>query len=59
MTLIAEVHEFRRFDSPLQLMDYFGLTPSEPSSGSNQKRGPITKTRNNHARGILVEASWH
>lgn len=59
ITLIAEVHDFRRFESPLQLMAYFGLTPSEHSSGDSQKRGPITKTGNSHARRILVEASWH
>lgn len=59
MTLIAEVHDFRRFDSPLQLMAYFGLTPSEHSSGESKKRGAITKTGNTHARRLLVEVSWH
>lgn len=59
MTLIAEVHDFRRFDSPLQLMAYLGLTPGEHSSGESKKRGPITKTGNTHARRILVEVSWH
>jgi transposase len=59
ITLIAEVHDFRRFESPLQLMAYLGLTPSEHSSGDGRKRGPITKTGNTHARRLLVEVSWH
>lgn len=59
ITLIAEVHDFRRFDSPRQLMAYLGLTPSEQSSGDGRKRGPITKTGNTHARRLLVEVSWH
>jgi len=59
LTLIAEVHDFRRFDSPGQLMSYLGLTPSEYSSGESRRQGGITKTGNTHARRILVEVSWH
>jgi transposase len=60
MTILAEVHDFQRFRTPLQLMAYLGLTPSENSSGDGDpKRGPITKTGNTHARRVLVEVSWH
>jgi len=59
MTLLTEVHDFRRFDSPLQLMSYLGLTPSEHSSGESKKQGGITKAGNTHARRILVEIGWH
>ena len=59
LTLIAEVHDFRRFDSPAQLMSYLGLTPSEYSSGESRRQGGITKTGNTHARRVLVEVSWH
>lgn len=31
MTLVAEAGDLTRFDSPTQLMSYFGLTPSEPA----------------------------
>lgn len=58
MTILAELHDFRRFASPAQLMAYLGLTPSEHSSGSRVKRGSITKAGNSHVRRILVEAAW-
>jgi len=59
MTLVSEIHDFRRFDSPLQLMSYLGLTPGEHSSGESRRQGGITKTGNTHARRLLVEISWH
>jgi transposase len=59
MTILTEVHDFRRFDSPLQLMSYLGLTPSEHSSGESKRQGAITKTGNTYARKVLVEVSWH
>ena len=59
MTIVAEIHDFSRFNSPRQLMAYLGLVPSEYSSGGKQSRGPITKTGNNHVRRVLVEAAWH
>lgn len=58
MTIIAELGDITRFESPRQLMAHLGLVPSEHSSGERQKRGGITKTGNGHARRILVEASW-
>jgi transposase len=39
-------------------MAYLGLVPSEHSSGGSVRRGGITKTGNNEARRVLVEASW-
>jgi transposase len=58
MTIIAELGDITRFESPRQLMAHLGLVPSEHSSGERQKRGGITKTGNGHARRIVVEASW-
>ena len=57
-TVVAEVGNFSRFESPRQLMAYLGLNPSEHSSGATIKRGPITKTGNSLARTCLVEAAW-
>ena len=57
--LVAELHDFRRFRSPRQLMAYVGLVPSECSSGERERRGAITKTGNRHVRRLLVEAAWH
>ena len=59
ITLVAELHDFRRFRSPSQLMAYLGLVPSEYSSGSRQQRGGITHTGNRHVRRLLIEAAWH
>lgn len=59
MTILAELHDFRRFDDPRRLMSYLGLVPSEHSSGERTRRGAITKAGNSHARRVLVEAAWH
>ncbi|HEX8947661.1 MAG TPA: IS110 family transposase [Dissulfurispiraceae bacterium] len=58
MTILAELGDISRFESPRQLMAYLGLVPSEHSSGQKQKRGGITKSGNGHVRRVLVEASW-
>jgi transposase len=58
MTIVAELGDITRFESPRQLMAHLGLVPSEHSSGQRQKRGGITKTGNGHVRRVLVEASW-
>lgn len=58
MVLVAEIGDFRRFDSPRQLMAFVGLVPREYSSGGQERRGGITKTGNSHVRRILVEAAW-
>lgn len=57
-TTIAELGDLTRFSSPVQLMSYLGLVPSEHSSGLQTKRGSITKTGNGHVRRVLVEAAW-
>jgi transposase len=59
MTLVAELHDFMRFDSARGLMAFLGLVPSEYSSGGKKQRGEITKTGNGHVRRLLIEAAWH
>lgn len=59
MTLLSEIGDIRRFHSPRALMAYFGLIPSERSSGQRERRGPITKAGNTQARRILIEAAWN
>lgn len=59
MTLIAEAGDLTRFDSPTALMSYFGLTPSEYSSGEKRVQGGITKAGNGACRRALVEAAHH
>ena len=58
MTVLAEVGDLTRFDSPRELMSFLGLVPSEHSSGGRRRRGGITKTGNGHVRRVLVEAAW-
>jgi transposase len=58
LALLAEIGDFRRFESPRQLMAFVGLVPREYSSGGKEKRGGITKTGNSHVRRLLVEAAW-
>lgn len=59
MSLVAELHEPRRFTSARQLMAYLGLVPRESSSGDRRRRGGITGAGNRHVRRLLVEAAWH
>ena len=57
-TVVAELGDMNRFATPKQLMAYLGLIPSEHSSGTTVRRGPITKTGNSHVRRVLIEAAW-
>lgn len=59
ITIITEIFEFGRFESPRQLMSYLGLTPSEDSSGEKNRKGAITKTGNKRVRRLLNETAWH
>jgi len=58
MTIVSELGDITRFDSPSELMAYIGLVPSEHSSGERCNRGGITKAGNSHVRRVLVEAAW-
>ncbi len=58
MTLLAELGDISRFQSPKQLMAYLGLVPGEHSSGGRRRQGAITLTGNGHARRTLVESAW-
>jgi transposase len=57
--ILAELHDFRRFQSPRALMAYLGLAPGEDSSGEKHRRGRITRTGNALVRRLLVETAWH
>jgi transposase len=56
--LAVEVGDWNRFTGR-NIGAYFGLVPSENSSGQHRSQGAITKTGNSHARRLLVEAAWH
>jgi transposase len=57
--ILAELHDFRRFQSPRALMAYLGLVPGEDSSGEKHRRGRITRTGNALDRRLLVETASH
>jgi len=59
MTLVAELQDFMRFESPRKLMAFVGLVPGEHSSGPKRRQGSITKAGNSAARRMLVEIAWH
>jgi transposase len=59
LSLVAELHDWRRFASPRALMAYLGLVPSESSSGGKERRGAITSAGNARLRRLLVETAWH
>ncbi len=57
--ILAELHDFRRFQSPRALMAYLGLVPGEDSTGEKHRRGRITRTGNALVRRLLIETAWH
>lgn len=58
LTILSELGDLRRFESPTQLMGYLGLVPGEDSSGRRRRQGSITCAGNTHARRMLVESAW-
>jgi transposase len=58
VTMVAEIGDLTRFDTPRELMKFLGLIPSEYSSGDQRRQGSITKAGNTHARRVLVEGAW-
>jgi len=55
--VVSELGDLTRFDSPVKLMAYLGLVPSQHNSGDKKRTGSITKTGNGHVRRVLVEAA--
>ncbi len=58
LTLVAEVCDWRRFESARRHMAFCGLVPSEYSSGSRTHRGHLTKAGNVHVRTQLIHSAW-
>jgi len=58
VTMVAEIGDLTRFDTPRELMKFRGLIPSEYSSGEQRRQGSITKAGNTHARKAVVEGAW-
>jgi transposase len=58
VTLVAEMGDLTRFESPRELMKCLGLIPSEHSSGEQRRQGSIPKAGHTPARRVLVEGAW-
>jgi len=57
-TILAEVGDLGRFQTPRELMAWLGLVPSEASTGDRVRRFGITKAGNGRARRALIESAW-
>jgi transposase len=57
-TVLSVTGDTRRFSTPTKFSGYFGLVPSEHSSGNKTNRKGITKAGNNEARRVLIQAAW-
>lgn len=57
-TILCATGDLRRFPNPEKLSAYFGLVPSEHSSGKTVIRGGITKTGNSEVRRVLIQSAW-
>jgi transposase len=57
-TLVSATGDLRRFQKPTQLSSYFGLVPSEHSSGDKIQRFRLTKAGNIEARRMLIQGAW-
>ena len=57
-TLLAEIGDLSRFDSPRELMGWLGLAPAESSTGDKVRRFGITKAGNARARRTMIESAW-
>ena len=58
VTLVAELGDLSRFDTPRERMKFLGLVPSEYSTGERRRQGSSTNAGQSHARRVLVEGAW-
>jgi transposase len=56
--LKRELLDPQRFRNARRVGNYFGLCPSESTSGDNRRLGPITKHGNPRLRKMMIELAW-
>jgi transposase len=56
--LILELGNVDRFKRKEEFASFLGLTPSEYSTGEQERKGHITKQGNRWVRSWLIESSW-
>lgn len=57
-TLANELGDMSDFCNERQICSFVGLTPSEYSSGPNERKGNITRQGSSYIRYLLIEAAW-
>lgn len=55
---MAEVCDWRRFESAYRHMAFCRLVPGEYSSGNRTQRAHVTKSGNVQVRRQLIESAW-
>ena len=58
LAVLARIGDPRRLKNVRELGAFFGLVPTERSTGDDIRRGFITHLGNDEAHALLVEASW-
>jgi transposase len=58
VTLVADVGDLTRVESPRALMKCMGLIPSAYASGAQRRQGAMTTAGHTPARRVLVEGAW-
>ena len=56
--LARELIDAQRFKNGRQVGNYFGLCPSESTTGQSRRMGSITKHGNPRLRRLMVELAW-
>jgi transposase len=57
VTMVAEIGDLTRFDTPRELMQFLGLIPAAYAAGERRQQGSLTKAGNTQARRALVEGA--
>jgi transposase len=58
VTMVADMGDWTRCETPRDLRQLLGLMPSEYSSGEPRRQGAIPQAGNPPARQALVEGAW-
>jgi hypothetical protein len=58
VTMVAEMGDRTRVDTPRELMKCLGLLPAAYSSGEPRRQGSLTTAGHAHARRARVEGAW-
>jgi len=58
MTVLADIGDIARFETPKHLVSYAGLAPGVEQSGTKQRSKPITKEGRKELRWAMVEVAW-